>query len=730
MKNILNKLVVLLLAGFALAACTEHTEYDDTGFSAVEKLLYPSDGYALDLIEQADANLYFEWEVSKVGTPVYTVVFLDAAKKEIGRYLADNNGQKSSLKMLHSQLNAIAGDAGIEPDAAGDLYWTVSAGLGGAEQLSPAEPHKLTVKRYASIDAPYHLYVTGEGSEFGTEPAAAKQMRELGDGKFEIYTRFTGSFSFINRNAAGSKRTFGVAEGRLTEGADAAGTGDGVYRVLVDFKAGTVKMEKIESVKYHWCWTPDPDAVMEYAGNGVWKRQITWDGDNRYRFDAVIDGTDYIWGYSSSDMSDSDMPSGLTGPQYRLSMRETGNINQWDYSFKHIAVLRNVTCTIVVDCSPEAEAYYHRYEFDFAPEATPVTLISPDDNASVVLNAQAGAKLTFAWNKLPDSDPAGKLTSYTLVFYSDAALEKAVGRKEAQYNGSVDVSFSELESIADAAGIAAEGTGDLYWAVESKLLSWTALSSGRKLTVTRMKGIPTAAYITGAASEFGSGYQALKALGAGKFEIFTKLTTDAAGYNFTDGDTADARKFVVEGGAIRESDASVVSSEEAIYYILLDFGAGTAKLPEDREHALPLAERQDPAYREADQAALSGQRHLVCRRCGALPEGLGRRPLLLLGRGGRREDQVRRQSRHDGRPEFQACRERFALPRILADRRCERRRCRRVQDAPRLPRQRLQAGEHQAQHESRYGALLQLYRVSGLTNSPGEARSARRAPPR
>ena len=109
MKNILNKLVVLLLAGFALAACTEHTEYDDTGFSAVEKLLYPSDGYALDLIEQADANLYFEWEVSKVGTPVYTVVFLDAAKKEIGRYLADNNGQKSSLKMLHSQLNAIAG---------------------------------------------------------------------------------------------------------------------------------------------------------------------------------------------------------------------------------------------------------------------------------------------------------------------------------------------------------------------------------------------------------------------------------------------------------------------------------------------------------------------------------------------------------------------------------------------------------------------------------------------
>ena len=94
-----------------------------------------------------------------------------------------------------------------------------------------------------------------------------------------------------------------------------------------------------------------------------------------------------------------------------------------------------------------------------------------------------------------------------------------------------------------------------------------------------MKGIPTAAYTHGSPlSEFGSGYQASRRWALAKFEIFTKLTTDAAGYNFTDGDTADARKFVVEGGAIRESDASVVSSEEAIYYILLDFGAGTAKL--------------------------------------------------------------------------------------------------------------------------------------------------------
>ena len=61
MKTIINKWTALLLAGIAFGACSEQTEYDDTSFSAVERLLYPSDGDQVDLIEQADANLYFEW---------------------------------------------------------------------------------------------------------------------------------------------------------------------------------------------------------------------------------------------------------------------------------------------------------------------------------------------------------------------------------------------------------------------------------------------------------------------------------------------------------------------------------------------------------------------------------------------------------------------------------------------------------------------------------------------
>lgn len=575
MKTIINKWTALLLAGIAFGACSEQTEYDDTSFSAVERLLYPSDGDQVDLIEQADANLYFEWEVSEVGTPVYTVVFMDAEKHEVGRYLADNNGQKASLKMLHSQLNQVAGDAGIEPDATGDLYWTVCAGLGGAEKLSTDEPHRLTVTRYATIDAPVRLYVTGEGSEFTDDPAQAQEMRNLGDGRFEIYTKFTGAFSFINRNEAGNKRTFGVSEeGRLVEAADAAGTGDGIYHVVVDFNESTVTMERIESVKYHYCWTPDPSAEMEYAGNGVWKYDICWtENDSRYRFDVVIDGVDYIWGYSNSDMSSA--PTSLTGSSYNISMRKTEDIDQWSYAFKFFSALKNIECTIVLDCSPSAANYYHYFEFGFEPVAKVVSPTEPAADAAVELSAIAGSSETFSWALPEDMTTAEKqLTTYAVVFYGDAAAATEIARADAGMNQSVSVSHADLESHAAKAGIAAESTGDLYWAVESELLGSTAVSEIRKLTVTRLKGVPQAAYITGAASEFGDGFQRLKSVGTGKFEIFTKLS--AGSYNFTDGTEGGARKFVVEDGVIVESADAITCSEEGIYYILLDFLTGEA----------------------------------------------------------------------------------------------------------------------------------------------------------
>jgi len=585
MKNRLNKFIVPLLAGLALAACTDHTEYDDTTFSAVEKLLYPSDGYSFDLIDQASANLYFEWEASKTGTPTYTVVFTDAAGREAGRYLADNNGQKASLTMPHRQLNAVAGRTGIAPASTGDIYWSVCAGLGGDERISPAAPHRFTVRRYASIDAPYSLYMTGEGSEFGNDPATAQPMRELGEGRFEIYTKVDGTFRFIDRNAAGGKRTFAIADGRLIEGADAAGEGHGIYRFRLNFNNGTASAESIDEVAMLRAGTRydgSPLTTLQYGANGVWSADgftVPTDGDDRYRFRASVDGHYEIWGSESG--TDAQDPGQIDGGSYfnvyvHTDVEHLGNPNDYARIWKFYAPIKGLSLNIALRMSPDIANYRHDFDLGFDPVATPVAeLLEPAADAAIALNAQAGASQTFSWRGLAGDTPDVKLTSYTIVFFADESQQTEIGRISAGSGTSKAVSYSELESLAHTAGIPAEGAGDIYWGVESKLLVSTALSATRKVTITRMKGIPTEAYITGPASEFGSGYRKLKALGGGKFEIFTKLT--AGGYNFTDGDTPQARRFVVENGAVSESAQQIASTEEAIYYILVDFGSGRAE---------------------------------------------------------------------------------------------------------------------------------------------------------
>lgn len=576
-----------MLAALAVSGCAEHTEYDDTEFSAVETLLYPSDGYSLDLIDQADASLYFEWEVSEIGTPVYTVVFMNAAGEEVGRYLSDNSGKRATLDMPHSTLNAIAAEAGIAIGASGEIRWTVCAGLGNAEKLSPAAPHSLIVKRYNKTEIPYRLYLTGEGSEFGTDPATAQEMRNLGDGRFEIYSELSGTYSFINRNEEGNKRTFGATEsGALTEGADATDEGEGIYRIVVDFNTLTVEKSQITEVALLRAGTRydgTPMATLGYVSNGLWRVDnfsVPTDGDDRYRFRAVVDGEYEIWGsQSGTDASD---PGQIVGGSYfnvyvHTDVDNLGDPNDYARIWKFYGQLKGLETSILLHMSPDADNYYHSFDLGFEPVAEPVsTLLSPAADASVELNAQAGAKLTFSWEKLSGSTPDVQLTTYSLVFFSDEALTSEVSRVSVGANGSADVTYTQLEQIAGSAGIAAEATGDIYWAVESSLLGSTALSDGRKLTVTRMKGIPTVAYISGPASEYGSGSKALKSLGAGKFEIYTKLTSGT--YYITDSDAADARYFAVAGGAISESSAGSgnTSAEEAIYRITLDFAAGTS----------------------------------------------------------------------------------------------------------------------------------------------------------
>ena len=515
MKNIFNGISVLLALAFVWTGCTQYTEYESGTAGRVETLLYPSEGFEVDLINNDNAKLAFEWEASKTGSPLYEVIIYGSdGTTEVGRFESDDSGTRNMLTLKHKTLIELADLAGIVPDASGDLYWTAGAVSGGNLQSGLPEPHKFTVTRDASVVGfPTELYITGEGSEGGADITKAVSLYKTGDGVYEIYTRINGAVTFVNRNAEGAKRTFYITkDNRLTTDAElAVAVADGVYRTKVDFSTSTVTLVPISDVALYRA-NGDHLVELSYTESGVWKAEnytIPSDGDDRYRFKAMAGESEEIWGSSRSGENDRDASDPGTidpGNTYFNIYLYPGNeyTDTYRCNYKFHSPLKGMTCTVVVSMSPERTYHYFDLGFELVAPAVE-TLVSPAADASVELVSIEGAKETFTWEK-PADCPQLPLTSYTLKIYKDAEGSAELGSFDAGYNTSVDVTHMQLESFATEAGIAAGAEGTLYWGVQSKLISYTAMSPVQALKVTRMKGVPDQLYITGEATEFGSGF--------------------------------------------------------------------------------------------------------------------------------------------------------------------------------------------------------------------------------
>lgn len=578
MKNIFNGISVLLALAFVWTGCTQYTEYESGTAGRVETLLYPSEGFEVDLINNDNAKLAFEWEASKTGSPLYEVIIYGSdGTTEVGRFESDDSGTRNMLTLKHKTLIELADLAGIVPDASGDLYWTAGAVSGGNLQSGLPEPHKFTVTRDAAVVGfPTELYITGEGSEGGADITKAVSLYKTGDGVYEIYTRINGAVSFVNRNAEGAKRTFYITkDNRLTTDAELAATvADGVYRTKVDFSTSTVTLVPISDVALYRAGNNDtPLTALTYAGEGVWKAEnytIPPDGDDRYRFKATAGGNTEIWGSANTDRDAQD--PGTIDPantyfNIGIHTDQDGLNDSYRSIFKFHSPLKGMACTVVVSMSPERTYHYFDLGFELVAPAVE-TLVSPAADASVELVSIEGAKETFTWEK-PADCPQLPLTSYTLKIYKDAEGSAELGSFDAGYNASVDVTHMQLESFATEAGIAAGAEGTLYWGVQSKLISYTAMSPVQALKVTRMKGVPDQLYITGEATEFGSGFGQFKKLDVGRFEIYTKLSSGS--YAFTDGTEGDIRRYVIDGASVKESETDGNWSEgESVYRITLN----------------------------------------------------------------------------------------------------------------------------------------------------------------
>lgn len=371
------------MASLALAgvSCADdlRLEYEPGGVTPVKKLLAPADNYYLELQSASSATFEFAWEPAQADDgqlPHYEVVILDGPDGDIVYRL--DAGSSTNASFGHKDLNLAAKAAGIEAGAAGDMYWSVVSSRGLTAAPVTAAPRCLTVKRLFGFDViPSTLYIAGDATETGDDPAGAMQFQMTGSdgGEFTVITRLEAGKSYeMCENTSGTGRRFSIEEGELREfdadvkPASKAASVDrsGIYRVYVDFNTRSTIVEEVTRLVFYQRDEIGSATELTYQGLGVWElaNHTTSGGDNRYGFCATIAGdTTYQEKWSSVNYNNNDAPTSGSSPDWwQIYMnKDIAADGWWGYTFKWIAAEwpETLVVTIEVHMDHTRDYYYH-----------------------------------------------------------------------------------------------------------------------------------------------------------------------------------------------------------------------------------------------------------------------------------------------------------------------------------------------------------------------------------
>lgn len=334
---------------FAFVACNKDENLKDTKVTAVNALYEPSNAKSVVLQSSASASLYFEWEPAKAedsGMVLYEVAFDKEGgdfSAPIYRMASDNNGGYNHATLSHKQLNKIAGMAGIGSSETGKLIWTVFSSK-GINDVKAVESRTLELTRLAGFaDVPVDVFVTGEGSEGGTDLSKASIMKATANGEFEVYTKLTaGKAYFLTDAKVGTPRKFYIENGLLKEGTTTmTATKTGVYRINLDFNVGSAVYTEITDMQLFFCPTNSFLFSLPYLAKGEWKatsqpitfKQEGWGRDERYKIkmttvNSAGETIEEWWGTPNTDSR----PNSSSPASYYYLYPV--NNSQWDGKFK------------------------------------------------------------------------------------------------------------------------------------------------------------------------------------------------------------------------------------------------------------------------------------------------------------------------------------------------------------------------------------------------------------
>lgn len=336
MKIKYSKLIILSFLSLVFAACNSDGVVRDIGVSGVKKLYEPADGKSVILQSSASATLYFEWEPARAedsGNVLYEIAF-DKANGDFSNPItilaSDNNGGTNHATLTHKQLNKIAAMAGIESSKQGTLKWTVFSSK-GINPVKADEERTLTLTRLAGFaDIPNELYITGEGTETGSDISKALIMKKIADGEFEIYTKLNAdkAFKFVS-SVTGTPVEYSLSGEKIILGGTSTISKTGVYKYYLDFNIGSFTTKEVTKVSLFLNWS-QKKIELTYKGLGIWETtnySITGlsgnnNTDDRYKFRMESSTGETEWRATSND-------SKPTGNEAYYHMVERTNVEQW-----------------------------------------------------------------------------------------------------------------------------------------------------------------------------------------------------------------------------------------------------------------------------------------------------------------------------------------------------------------------------------------------------------------
>jgi hypothetical protein len=375
MKKITFCLMAGILALMVVSGCKKDKTLSHTQISAVTSFFAPADAKYVKIEPGVSGSVSFEWSEAHAednGLVLYEVAF-DKENGDFSKPIyvvpSDNNGLYNKLSISYSDLNKVAELAGIKPQEAGKIKWTVMSSK-GINVVKSSVSRIVEVERPLGFsDLPVVLYLTGSATEGGEDLSKAVHFKQTSKGKFEAYTSLkAGTYHFAERNT-GAPLTYSYDGAKLTLDGNTTVTGDTkVQKIELDFNTASMKVTEVVSLGL---WFAADNKIwfdLPYKGNSSWEidnasivfHQESWGRDERYKFrftfkDAA--GTSSTQYYGSVN-SDNNAPDNNTAASFYYMVPV--NSTQYDFCFKFNHAADNKTADIMVNFSADVPNYTHK----------------------------------------------------------------------------------------------------------------------------------------------------------------------------------------------------------------------------------------------------------------------------------------------------------------------------------------------------------------------------------